>query len=535
MEQDDTQMKLMPAPIGGWNAKDPLHAMPESDAVQLVNYFPDVGTVKRRGGTRWRNDTGDANDDVHQLFPLQQYVFYLWKDASAGFTAKLNRWSFTGGTDVNVSGAVVFDTTNEYTWTVFKNYVFAFSLGAFDPFYVTTAGNAATLAYTGGPAALTDLTGGDSYKGRLYLVDFTTNIYYSGIDSIAGPLSTYNLDMFMRKGGFIAAVASTTKQGGDSNEARLVAITNFGELFVFAGDYPGSVTWELVGRYELSPPLGPRCFAYRGSDLFVLTFEGAVGLNEILSGIKTGDRFSTISDKISSAWATMANQSADTFYETPIYTTYMPAFRMFIVHTRNWGEWVQNTVTGAWTVFAPGDIYYYSPELTASFTSMGESFVVSGNKIWAIAKPNAIVEMYAPGTPYWSEDYSAATANYAPFAALSQSAFTFLNNIATTKHLTIIKAFFMLEAGTSHDESNRSIRIGSYTDFLVNYPFNSEIPEAILQDVTADGTVHYSLPCAVRADGSAFSIVTRSYLGEDYTLSLNAFALIFEEGGALKQ
>lgn len=41
----------VPAPIGGWNARDPLDAMEPTDAIDLINWFPDSGAVVSRGGS----------------------------------------------------------------------------------------------------------------------------------------------------------------------------------------------------------------------------------------------------------------------------------------------------------------------------------------------------------------------------------------------------------------------------------------------------------------------------------------------------
>ena len=40
----------IPAPVGGWNARDALAAMPPTDAVKLVNMIPRAGYVQSRGG-----------------------------------------------------------------------------------------------------------------------------------------------------------------------------------------------------------------------------------------------------------------------------------------------------------------------------------------------------------------------------------------------------------------------------------------------------------------------------------------------------
>ena len=45
-----THVKSIPAPVGGWNARDPLAAMKPTDAVELVNWFPRVADCTIRGG-----------------------------------------------------------------------------------------------------------------------------------------------------------------------------------------------------------------------------------------------------------------------------------------------------------------------------------------------------------------------------------------------------------------------------------------------------------------------------------------------------
>jgi len=44
------QVASLPAPIGGWNARDSLANMEATDSVQLTNMFPAVSSVNLRGG-----------------------------------------------------------------------------------------------------------------------------------------------------------------------------------------------------------------------------------------------------------------------------------------------------------------------------------------------------------------------------------------------------------------------------------------------------------------------------------------------------
>ena len=44
------QVTTLPAPTGGWNARDNIAKMKPEDAVRLVNLFPGVASVDLRGG-----------------------------------------------------------------------------------------------------------------------------------------------------------------------------------------------------------------------------------------------------------------------------------------------------------------------------------------------------------------------------------------------------------------------------------------------------------------------------------------------------
>ena len=49
-KQNTAKTASVPAPIGGWNARDSLANMSPTDAVQLVNWFPTPTDVTMRKG-----------------------------------------------------------------------------------------------------------------------------------------------------------------------------------------------------------------------------------------------------------------------------------------------------------------------------------------------------------------------------------------------------------------------------------------------------------------------------------------------------
>ena len=59
----------LPAPVDGWNRKDSIANMKASYAVVMDNYFPELGSVRLRRGSKEYADVGD--EDVETLFAFQ--------------------------------------------------------------------------------------------------------------------------------------------------------------------------------------------------------------------------------------------------------------------------------------------------------------------------------------------------------------------------------------------------------------------------------------------------------------------------------
>ena len=60
----------VPAPIGGWNARDSLANMQPMDAVQMVNFFPTPTDVTLRKGWTKKSDGITGQVDTVMTYPL---------------------------------------------------------------------------------------------------------------------------------------------------------------------------------------------------------------------------------------------------------------------------------------------------------------------------------------------------------------------------------------------------------------------------------------------------------------------------------
>lgn len=114
----------VPAPIGGWNARDALEAMDPSDAVTLINWIPDNGGVRGRGGSRIQTDDL-AGHSVDTLIPYEGtganvllaasngHIYTVANDfgflpavsIGSGFTSDQWQWATFNDTTVLLNGA----------------------------------------------------------------------------------------------------------------------------------------------------------------------------------------------------------------------------------------------------------------------------------------------------------------------------------------------------------------------------------------------------------------------------------------------
>ena len=93
VQQTAARVASIPAPVGGWNARDSIANMEPFDAYQLTNYFPGVSNLVLRGGSEdWA--TGISGQ-------VQTLVNY-----STGTANKLFAWAGTSIYDATTQGAV---------------------------------------------------------------------------------------------------------------------------------------------------------------------------------------------------------------------------------------------------------------------------------------------------------------------------------------------------------------------------------------------------------------------------------------------
>lgn len=344
--------KSHPPPVGGWNARDSYWGMGKSDAIELVNIFPDTTYCITRTGSA-RHATGTTGN----IKTLGVFSGLTGSQSIFGATS-------TGIYNVSASGAVgasVLARTNGKHQVVnmgdgTNNWLMMFN-GVDKPAYYngttwTAVDGASVPALTG--VTTTGLVTGMEFKGRLILGEINTlKFWYLASGAVGGALTAFDLTAYASRGGYLMAMGTWTYDGGAGQDDRAVFVTSEGEVIVYEGTDPGvAANWARVGTYYFGKPIGRRCLCKYGGDLLVLTQNGIVELSKALTGVVNESKFQ-ISDKIRQAFVAAANQYSEIFgWEALIY----PKENALIVNVPQaedgtHEQYVMNLTTKAWCKF----------------------------------------------------------------------------------------------------------------------------------------------------------------------------------------
>lgn len=267
------QISPLPAPIGGLNAFNDYFSTPETDALTLVNFdCESLGIKLRKGFTTFASGIAGTprsifeydSGAVQKIFAASGAVIYEISSGSA--VARISgllsdNWRFinfgtAGGRFlVGVNG---FDTGRIYNGAAWSN-----------------------MSVTG--AASTELFSLFSFKERLFFLQKNSlSAWYLNVRSIGGALTEFPMSSFFRKGGKLAGAVTVSLNSNDGIADYVAFFTDRGEILIYSGVDPSS-DFQLIGRYEIAPPIGDRFIAEYGGDALILTSEGVIAVSDIFS------------------------------------------------------------------------------------------------------------------------------------------------------------------------------------------------------------------------------------------------------------
>lgn len=341
-----SRTRSVPAPVGGWDAKNALSDMPEDSAIIMDNMFPNLSDVMlRRGHTQYA--TGIGAGDVEALME------WSGPGSSKFFAA-------AGGVIYNISssGAGVSSATG-FTNNRWQHTMISTSGGNF--LWICN-GNDAPQHYSGSAWATPSLTGITdtdvinvmTHQRRLYFTFINSLLFgYLAVESIAGAVSTFDLGPLCSKGGYLVAMGSWTRDGGAGPDDLACFITSEGQVVIYAGNDPDvAANWALVGVFNIGRPIGRRCVFKVGADLIVITEDGYVPLSVVLPIDRVNAPGAALSDNIRNA-VTAATRSFGSINGWQCVLYPKASYALFNVpqNATTYYQHVVNTQTGAWCRF----------------------------------------------------------------------------------------------------------------------------------------------------------------------------------------
>ncbi|WP_292211453.1 hypothetical protein [Mesorhizobium sp.] len=195
------------------------------------------------------------------------------------------------------------------------------------------------------------------YRNRLFFIEGgTMRARYLGIDSVTGALGSLNLSGIFQRGGSLLFGATWSLDAGDGIDDKCVFVTTEGEAAIFEGSNPAGATqaeWNLVGRYDLTDPMGKRATMRAGGDLIVATKEGLVPISAAINKDAAALSLAAVSRNIEPDWKREAARRLSLPWEIIKWPDMNYAIVSLPVTAAGQESWafVVNLETGSWCKF----------------------------------------------------------------------------------------------------------------------------------------------------------------------------------------
>ena len=347
----------VPAPVGGWNARDSIANMEPLDAVQLINFFPTISNCVLRGGsTNWA--TGMTGQ-------VQTIMVYNGGSSSKMFAAVgTPDLKFYDASTAGVATATTVTSLTNAIWeyinitTTGGTYLYAVN-GAdkprlYDGTNWVAIDAASTPAITG--VTTTTLSNVTLFKNRLWFIQKDTlKAWYLPTSAVGGAAQVLDLSAIAKFGGHLVDLDTWTIDAGYGVDDNLVFVTSNGEVIVYRGTDPSSdATWALTGVWKLGSPIGNRSMLKWGGDLLILTYDGLMPMAQSLQSSRLDPRVA-LSNKIQGA-ITQATTNYGGTHAAVGWQVYYNARRNAVwinvpIAEGQQEQYVMNTITTSWSQF----------------------------------------------------------------------------------------------------------------------------------------------------------------------------------------
>ena len=349
-------INTVPAPIGGLNDIDSIAAMPPTDAIEMDNIFPGTSSCTLRGGSvLFATGIGALGET------LLVYNGITSKNLFVAAGTQILDITNGGNALLQVSGTsnARFDYVNFGGSS--GNHLVAVN-GIDLPLYFNgttwaSSGTGFATAITGVDAKL--FTQVSSFKDRLYFVQKDSlKCWYLGTNSIGGAANVLDFSGVAKLGGKLVATTRMPSSAGDTLDDYFIAITSEGEVLVYQGTDPASLsTWSFVCNYQAGRPIangtdmdGSRFIAQFAADMILVTVDGFTTLQGALNNdVVAQER--QISRKIVNMVKRDTSQYRHIFGWQILLAPRNTKLLINVPTGSSYYQYVMNTVTGAWCRF----------------------------------------------------------------------------------------------------------------------------------------------------------------------------------------
>lgn len=433
----DSTSVTVPAPVGGLNDRDPIINMPATDALILDNWWPEPGRVTiRKGSLMHVSDLPGPVETLVSYWPEDGDARILAASDGAIYDVTYNQTeSVDMFSKVDEGDYFAFDDDDPIMFGSFdaSALISGLSNSRFQVAETTTAGGSFqlwmngqdhTLLFDGDsfteiddqstPAIIgvdtSDLIDGTVFKNRLYLVEKNSmSLWYLPVSSISGEAKDIPMGGIFRRGGHIVTVQPWTIDAGEGADDMLVVLSSNGEAAVFAGfDPEDASSWRLVGVFYIGRPVGQRPCIKFGGDLLIICEDGVFPLSGALQSASVDGRVA-ITDKIQNTIRQSVRSYGNEFGWQLCASPVNSALILNVPDNQgNIVQYLQNTLTGAWTKFTGWNALCWVD------TPMGLFFGAQNGSIYKAWESNTDSGKYikADGCQAFSAYGSASTEKY---------------------------------------------------------------------------------------------------------------------------
>lgn len=291
----------LPPPYKGQNDLLPEFSVQNPFCILMQNFEVDTGLVKLRQGNENYADlaAGTLKDNV-ELATFQEAIFVIGTN-NAGTQGRI----YQVGIGVLTLVDSIAGNPTDYGSLFFGNRLFVF----FSPFINPRVFDGSTWGAAGytWPASFVPI-GGCVHKNRAYFVNLDTAKYgYSNVDAISGAVTEVDLSTVISKRAELYGIRSISTTEATTPENLLAFLFSSGEILVYGGSYPGSASWGLVARLEVSELLYNNAFVEAKGDTFILTKTEVLSLRNLITRGYSDERQNGIGAVIANRYAEMVS------------------------------------------------------------------------------------------------------------------------------------------------------------------------------------------------------------------------------------